>query len=111
MGGGVDLDCRCDHDMVADMYLIVVQNGTHPIQIDMIADVDVVAVAAVEGGLYERTLTDLTQQLLENGPSFRYGFRQIIAAEQFLGPPTLGFQVRIKAVVDVSSQHLLLFGS
>jgi hypothetical protein len=37
-GGGIDLDDRPDHNMVANMYLIIVQNGTQEIQIDMIAD-------------------------------------------------------------------------
>jgi hypothetical protein len=28
MGGGIDLDDRPDHDMVANMHIIIIQNGT-----------------------------------------------------------------------------------
>ena len=49
MGGGIDLDARPDHDMVADVHLITVQNGTQEIQIDMIADMNVLTVYTVEG--------------------------------------------------------------
>ena len=60
MGGGIDLDARPDHDMVANMHLIVIQNGTREIHIDMIADMSVLTVAAVEWRLNDRILTDLS---------------------------------------------------
>jgi len=51
MGGGIDLDGRPDHDMVADIHLITIQNGTQDVQKDTIADMNVLTVAAVEGRL------------------------------------------------------------
>jgi hypothetical protein len=36
--------------MVTNMHLVAIHNGAQDIQIDMIADIDVLAVAAVKGG-------------------------------------------------------------
>ena len=58
VGGGIDLDDRPDHDMIANMHLITIQNGTQDIQIDMITDINVLTVATVEGWLDDRILTD-----------------------------------------------------
>jgi hypothetical protein len=102
MGGGIDLDDRPDHDMMANMHLITIQNGTQDIQKDMITDINVPTVATVEGWLNDRILTDLSEQLLEDGLSFMCGFGQIVEPEQFLGLLTFSFQVRIKAVIAFS---------
>jgi hypothetical protein len=111
MGSSVDLDRRPDHDMVANMHLIIIENGTQEIQIDMIADLNVLTVAAVEGWLNDRVLTDISQQLLEDALSFRHGFGQIVEPEPFPDLLAFGFQVRIKTVVGFSGQHLLHFGA
>jgi len=67
MSGGIDLDGRPDHDMVANMHLITVQDGAQEIQVDMIADIDVLTVDTVEGRLNDRIVTDLSQQLPKDG--------------------------------------------
>jgi hypothetical protein len=102
MGGGIDLHGRPDHDMVADMHRITIQNGTQDIEKDMIADVDVLTVATVEGWLNDRILTDLSQQLLEDALSFGHGLARIVEPEQFPGPLAFSFQVRVKTVVAFS---------
>ena len=81
MGGGVDLDGRPDHDMIANLHLITIQDGAQDIQIDMIADINVLTVATVEVWLNELRLTDLSQQLLEDGLSFRCSYDQIVKPE------------------------------
>jgi len=58
MGGSVDLDGRPDHDMMTNMHLITIQNGTQDIQKDMIADMNVLTVGTVEGWLNDRVLTN-----------------------------------------------------
>ena len=60
MGGGIDLDGRPDHGMVANMHLTAIQDGTREIQKDMIADMNVLTVDTVEGWLDDRILTDLS---------------------------------------------------
>jgi hypothetical protein len=102
MSGGIDLDGGPDHDMIADAHLIIVENGAHEIQIDMIADIDVPAVAAVEGWLNGRIPADLSQQLPEDGLSLGHGFGPIVEPEQFLGLLALSLQVRVKTVVPFS---------
>jgi hypothetical protein len=102
VSGGIDLDVGPDHDVVANMHLVAIQNGAQDIQKYMIADIDVLAVATVEGGFDDRILTDLAQQLLEDGLSFRLGFGLIVEPEQCLGPFAFRLQVRIKTVVDLS---------
>jgi len=60
MGGRVDLDARPDHNMVANMHLITVENGTQDIQKDVIANMNVLTVHTVEGRLNERILTNMS---------------------------------------------------
>jgi hypothetical protein len=81
MGGGIDLDDRADRDLVANVQLIAVQNGTQDIQTDMIADMNVLTVTTVDGWQYDRILADLSEKLLEDGLSFRRGFGQIVEPE------------------------------
>jgi hypothetical protein len=60
MGCGVDLDVRAEYDMVTNVHFITIQDGTQDIQKDVIADVNVLAVATKEGWLDGRVLTDLS---------------------------------------------------
>ena len=79
------------------------------IQIDVIADMNVLTVATVEGRLYDRIPADLSQQLPEDGLSSRLGFCPIVEPEQSLGLLAFSVQVKIKTVVDFSGQHFSLF--
>jgi hypothetical protein len=108
MGGGIDLHARPDHDMVANMHLITIKDGTLDIQIDIIADMYVLTVGTVEGWLNGRILTDLPQQLSEDGLSLRLFFGQVVEPEQFPGLLAFSFQVRVKTVVGFSGQHFSL---
>jgi len=49
--------------------------------------------------------------LLQDRLSFRLDFRPVVEPEQRLGLLTLNFQVRVKAVIDLSGQHFLFVGS
>jgi len=48
MGSGIDLDARSDHDMVTNMHLVTIQNSAQNIQIDMIADSNVLTIDTVD---------------------------------------------------------------
>jgi hypothetical protein len=95
----VDLHSRPDHRVLADMHLVAIQDGALDIQIDMIADINVLTVAAMEGRLNDRILTDLSQQLPQDGFSFGRGCGQVVALQQFLGLLALSLQFRIETVV------------
>jgi len=58
MSGGIDMDSRPDHDMAANTHLITIQNDTQDIQKDSLADINVLAIATVEGRLNDRILAD-----------------------------------------------------
>jgi hypothetical protein len=68
----------------------------------VIAEMDVLTVDTVKGWLDERILTDMSQQLLEDGLSFRLGFGQIVAPEYILDLLALSFQASIETVVEFS---------
>ena len=60
MGRGIDLDVRPDHDMIANIHLIAIQDGAQDIQIDMIADRYILTIDTKEGWLNDRILTDVS---------------------------------------------------
>jgi hypothetical protein len=77
----------------------------------MIPDMDVLTVAAIEGRLNDRVLTDLSQQLPEDELSFRFGLGHIVEPEPLLDLSALRVQLRIETVVDFSGEHFLFFSS
>lgn len=81
MRGSIDLDTGPHHDVVTNVHLVTVQNGTQDIQIDVIADVDVLTVGALEWWLNDRMPTNLPQQSPEDGLTLRHGFGQIVKPE------------------------------
>jgi hypothetical protein len=111
MGSSVDLDGRPDHDMVANKHLGAIQYGALDIQIAAITDSDVATVRAIEGRLNDRVVADMAQQTGKDTLSFGLGFCEIVDSDQLLEVLAFGHEVRIKAVVGLSGEHLLSFGS
>jgi hypothetical protein len=97
--------------MIADMDLCTIQNGAEDVHVDVIADVDVVPVDAMERGLDDGVVADVTEELAKDTLTVRHSLCEIVAPEQPLGILALGVQVSIKTVVDLSGEHLLAFCS
>ena len=81
MGGSIHLYTRPDHHMVANAHLVAIQDGTLHVQKDILTDVNVLAVGAVEGWLDERAAADLAEQPPEKRVPLRLALHPVVDPE------------------------------
>ncbi len=109
MVGGVELHRRPDLRAGADVHLDHIENHTVEIEKGAFAQVDVVAVVAVERRPDHRTGTDRGQPLGQQRPALvRRGCQRcVVAHHPGLGRGLVGEDFRVAWVVQLARQHLL----
>lgn len=97
--------------VVANVYLSAIENNTTEIDVNIIADGDVLAKLTAEIRLYPNILTDGLEESLHNIPAFLHivVFRAVISTKQFLCFNPAVEQVLVKIIVDFVFLHLVPF--
>src|SRR5690606_18519470 len=111
MGGGIDLHCRANQHVVADLHLGTVQYHAIEVEEDGLAQVNVAAVVALEWRLDPDLAAAGTEQFSQQIAAFFQLLRPAVieCLEQFPRPPPLQYQLIVARVIELSPQHLVLF--
>lgn len=65
VGGGVDLDGGAHHDVGPDVDGVVIDDDAVDVEVAVLAEVDIVAVGAVEGGIDEGVWAEVAEEAAE----------------------------------------------